>query len=71
MSEPEKLSNVLEELEAARPAPPPPRKNVAEAEAQSSLIVFSIVGYATCSSLMLVMNKVIPRALATLPVNAS
>ena len=46
-----------EDLEAATAPPPtPPPTNVAEAD--KGTVVFAIAGYATCSSLMLVVNKV-------------
>jgi hypothetical protein len=47
-----------EEENGGNVAQPPPKTKVIEADSQSSLVAFSIAGYATCSSLMLVMNKV-------------
>jgi GDP-mannose transporter len=41
-----------------------PQKNVADSKEQKAMVTFAIAGYATCSSLMLVVNKV---AVHTLP----
>jgi hypothetical protein len=48
------------DLEANGASQPPPNQKVSEIDngKEKALIAFSIAGYATCSSLMLVVNKV-------------
>ena len=46
------------DVEMAEPPEEVDKKAVAESEAHTGLISFAVAGYATCSSLMLVVNKV-------------